>query len=504
MIVKLVIRSGKINTPGRHRSPVPRKPGVKGLSGRPGRIARRPRMHDGTPSATPRPAGGADLLALGFGTTVAMWAVGYVCRFPGLGTPGWLLLLLLLTCLFGGGLLAGLRSGRGWRGGALVGLLAGLLNLLVLGSLLGGEQPNRLAPSAAGWLPGSLLLSGLLGAAGALVGAGAVPRRREPGAGIASPPDSPAWTPAFAWVAVAATFLLLLAGGIVTSQEAGLAVVDWPNSYGYNMFLYPLARMTGGIYYEHAHRLLGSLVGLTTLVLAIHLLRTDRRPWLKRTAVAAVALVVLQGILGGLRVTGRFTLSDSPADTSPSLTLAVLHGVTGQIFFGLMVALALFTSRRWRSRRESLPLPCAGSDRGLARLLAAALLVQLVLGAILRHVAGGLLVHITVAMVVVAVAVVLGVRTAGLYGAAPPLPRLGRILLGLIGLQLLLGLGALVAVNAERSGVAPHAADVVLTTAHQATGALLLACAVAILAWLHRLTVPAPRSAARGVALAED
>jgi cytochrome c oxidase assembly protein subunit 15 len=428
------------------------------------------------------PIHGADTLALGFGTTVTMWAIGYICRFPSLNAPSWLLLFLLLVSLFGGGLLAGSRTDRGVRGGMAVGLLAGILNLLVLGSLLA---------------------SSLLGAAGALMGKRLRrPRALQETAREDRPP--PEWTTAFAAVAAAATFLLLVAGGIVTSHEAGLAVVDWPNSYGYNMFLYPLARMTGGIYYEHAHRLLGSLVGLTTLVLVVHLLRTDPRPWLKRTAGAALVLVVVQGILGGLRVTGRFTLSTSPAETEPSLLLAVVHGVTGQVFFALMTVLAVFTTRRWRQSGEPAIAPAAGLERILARLLAGSLLVQLVLGAILRHEASGLLVHVTMAVVVVALAVSLGVLVIHLHGTLAPLPRYGRLLLVLGGLQVGLGLGALAAVGAVRTGGAPRPADLILTTAHQATGALLLGCAVSLLAWLQRLTAAGPQVATRPITLAGE
>ena len=109
------------------------------------------------------------------------------------------------------------------------------------------------------------------------------------------------------------------------------AVVDWPNTEGYNMFLYPLARMTGGVYLEHAHRLLGSLVGFTTLMLAVHVQITERRGALKALAWTALGFVVVQGILGGLRVTGHFTLSTRPADTDPKVVLAAIHGVFGQV-----------------------------------------------------------------------------------------------------------------------------------------------------------------------------
>lgn len=293
-------------------------------------------------------AGRADrafILATGFGTSVAMWTIGYVCRIPPAVVPSWLLLLFLLATLLTGGWVAGRMSGQGLRAGLYTGLLASILNLLILGSLVTGQEPNRIVPTALLWVPGSILVGLGLGALGGAVGG------RRP---IATRTD---WTAAFALVAAAATYLLLVVGGIVTSQKAGLAVVDWPNSFGYSMFLYPLSRMSGGIYYEHAHRLFGSLVGLTTLVLAIHVQRGDQRIWLRRFAILAVVAVVIQGLLGGLRVTGRFTMSQSAAETAPNIALAIVHGVFAQIFFGMMVAIAVFTTPTWKNTRMPTRMP---------------------------------------------------------------------------------------------------------------------------------------------------
>ncbi|HBP19430.1 MAG TPA: hypothetical protein DEA08_16780, partial [Planctomycetes bacterium] len=256
------------------------------------------------------------ILALGFGTTVAMWAVAYFCRLPGVMAPGPLLAALFVACLVAGGFLSGKWLGGGSRPAALVGAqvgaLAGLLNLLILGSVfrdvLGGN-----AGQAVFWVPGTIAAMAVLATVGALLS-------RERAA-----PGERAWSSAFGRVAACATLLLLSAGGLVTGHDAGLAVPDWPNSFETNMFLYPLSRMTGGIYYEHAHRLFGSLVGLTTLVLAVHLVRNDRRRWLKGLAIAAFVAVCVQGLLGGLRVTGKLTLSADAADLSPSTALAVVH-----------------------------------------------------------------------------------------------------------------------------------------------------------------------------------
>lgn len=424
-------------------------------------------------------------MAIGFGTSVVMWTIGYICRFPGVGTPSWLLLCLLLLCLVGGGYIAGRVSDRPIAAGLLTGLIAATLNLLVLGSLLSGSEPGTIVPSALWWLPGSLLVSSLLGGIGGL--SAVVGRSRHTADTAWFDPNGVA---ALAIVGVAATFLLLIVGGIVTGSEAGLAVVDWPNSYGYNMFLYPLARMTGGIYYEHGHRLLGALVGLTTVVLALRLYRVEPRRWLRRLGLFAVALVALQGVLGGLRVTGHFTLSSDPTVTQPSIWLAVAHGVLGQLFFATMVAIAVFASTAWTRATQAQVDPAAATDRGLTRIFAAALVLQLVLGALVRHVSGGLMIHMTMAVVVIFAGLAVGVRAWGRAAPGPELSRLGKTLLALLVVQLILGMGALVAIGVQRSDTAPLPLDIALTTAHQGTGALLLACAVALVLWTQRRLRP--------------
>jgi len=425
-----------------------------------------------------KPKQGA-LLTLGFGTATAMWAAAYVARLPAVMAPGWLLLPILLVCLLLGGYAAGRFARLGWAGGMKTGLVASLLNLLILGSLLGGPAPNRIVPSALWWIPGSFLVAALLGAIGGLAGTRAAGGERER-----------SWTALLARVAVAATFLLLIAGGVVTGKRAGLAVVDWPNSFGYNMFLYPLARMSGDIFYEHAHRLLGSLVGLTTLVLAIHVGRVESRRPVKALLGGAFFLVVIQGVMGGMRVTGRPTLSTSPLAMSPSVSLAAIHGVTGQIFFGFLVAAAVLLSMTWRRSGPPVARASAGTDRRLAVLLTVLLVVQITLGAILRHMAGGLHLHIALAVVVLGVAIGSGVRAWGLYEGVLPIPKTGISLLVWAAVQVLLGIAALIATGFSPPTGEPTVADVTITTIHQAVGALLLAHAVVLLLWFHRLVRP--------------
>lgn len=418
------------------------------------------RLMNAGSSETPRGAG--DVLAIGFGTTVAMWGMGYLARLPVVLAPPALVFLFMLTALVGGGFVAGRHGVRGVRGGVYAGALTGLLNLLVLGSFLA-------TPNAALWFPGSIVFSATLGAGGAWLGS----RRRG------SPCSTADWTAAMAKVAVAATFLLLVAGGLVTSNQAGLAVADWPSSYGYNMFLYPFSRMTGGIYYEHAHRLLGALVGLTTLALASHLAQVETRAWVRRMGFGAVALVIFQGILGGLRVTEK------------NIDLAVVHGVTAHLFFSLLVAIAIVWTRAWRSDRAASPSERALTDRRLAGIGVAAVLLQIVFGAIQRHLALGLMLHIASAFVVAALTITSGIRAWGFHPGEPTLRRAGLTVVYVTATQFALGFCAWIARGAWTQGALSPEWKVVVTTLHQGTGAVLLAATVALRLWLSRLVVPA-------------
>ncbi|MGO8765910.1 MAG: COX15/CtaA family protein [Limisphaerales bacterium] len=185
------------------------------------------------------------------------------------------------------------------------------------------------------------------------------------------------WLHRFAVLAAISTFLLLAAGGLVTSHEAGMSVPDWPNSYGYNMFAFPPSKWIGGIFYEHTHRLWATAVGLMTTILAVWILLKDPRKWMKWLGVAAFLLVVAQGVLGGLRV----VLNNAH--------LGVIHGVVGQSYFVLMCALALFTSGLW----QRIPESKTNVPRHLRNLVLVATLlifVQLILGATMRGQHAGL------------------------------------------------------------------------------------------------------------------
>lgn len=435
----------------------------------------------GLPSVERRTAA----LVVGFGTAVALWGLGYAARLPAVNFGSPLLFGGLIAVVVLGGIALGRYTGGGWRLGLASGLVCGALNLLVLGSFLSGEDSSGVIPAAVVWIPGFLAVSALLSSAGALIG-GRWIRRARP---------HTEWTSSFLWVAVAAALLLMAAGGVVTSTGTGLAVVDWPNTFGYNMFLYPFSRMTGGIYYEHSHRLLGALVGLTTVVAAALLQATDRRNWVRGLGWLAVVVVGVQGVLGGLRVTGRITLSTSPEVMQPSLLLAMVHGVLAQLFLGLLVALAAFTSQTWRGRGHVTSRATAGTDRTLAVALLGLLILQLVLGAAHRHFGTLLLAHLAVGVLLAApLAVHVGMRAWGGYAEQPVLRRLGRALVVAVTIQVVLGFAAFAASGARETGSLGPNPEIIATTAHQWFGAVLFALAVLVATFQFRLTVISPFS----------
>lgn len=182
----------------------------------------------------------------------------------------------------------------------------------------------------------------------------------------------------FAVLTAIATFFLLAAGGLVTSHEAGMSVPDWPNSYGYNMFLFPPSKWIGGIFYEHAHRLSASAVGFMTTILAVWLWFKDPRKWMKWLGIAAFLLVVAQGVLGGLRVVLKLD------------NLGAIHGVVGQSFFVLLCAIALFTGKLWHKTLEENRFNVPASLRALVLTGTFLIFCQLALGATMRAQHAGL------------------------------------------------------------------------------------------------------------------
>jgi cytochrome c oxidase assembly protein subunit 15 len=442
---------------------------------------------------TPLPEGGfaarrasplARSLALGFGGALAMWALAYFAMMtPGL-IVGEALFVLTLACVFVTGLVAG-RHRQAGESGAMAAMKAAFvtatLNMLLIGSLAGGHTPRDKMMQLLLWTVGNYVVSLALGALG-----GALASTRQ-----SHGQSQRNWFSVFTRIAAATVLLLLITGGLVTGLEAGLAVPDWPTSYGHNMLLYPLSEMIGGRFFEHAHRLYGMLVGVTAITLAISAFWLDNRRWLRALAVVYLLIVCTQGYLGGARVhlinTG----------------LAVMHGVFGQVVFATVCAIAACTSPIWISGIQSSSRPSAKTDRTWTVVLVLALLLQLALGAMYRHMLHKhvLYTHILWAVFVAALAIFTGVRAASRYADLPVLPRLGKATMHTVGLQIALGIVALIAVLARPSATPPTAEqatpiaeiplwEITFTTAHQATGALLLGLATMLMLWTRRLLRP--------------
>jgi cytochrome c oxidase assembly protein subunit 15 len=275
------------------------------------------------------------------------------------------------------------------------------------------------------------------------------------------------WPHRLAVILVCATFPLLFIGGLVTSKGAGLAVPDWPTTFGYNMFLYPWSKMVGNIFYEHSHRLVGSLVGLLAIALVLALWLREQRAWLRWLGVAALLLVIAQGILGGLRV---ILLQH---------TLAIVHACFAQAFFALTVGLALFTSREWASEPTQVAIIDNGRLWRLGTITTALIYVQTIFGAVLRHSGERLDAHLFVAGLVALHVILLIARVTRNHGADLKRVRLALSLGVLMLLQMLLGVGSYLAKFTQLLRL-PMDAIALLTTTHVIVGALMLAISLAL------------------------
>jgi cytochrome c oxidase assembly protein subunit 15 len=286
-----------------------------------------------------------------------------------------------------------------------------------------------------------------------------------------------AWPYRLALITTAATFILILAGGIVTTTGTGMAVPDWPSTFGHNMFLYPWSKMIGGIFYEHTHRLIGSLVGSLTLTLAILLWALEPRRWVCALGVVALAAVTMQGVLGGLRV---ILAQDA---------LAIVHGGFAHAFFALVAALALFTSPGWRTPPSILAsAPDAFRLRRLALYTTVGLYVQVLLGTLVTHLGVRLDAHLSVAALVSAAVVLLGFRIARARADWPELVRPTEVLHGLWALQMLLGLGAYVAKFHAEDIALGAATALVLAVSHRLAGGLMLITSLMVTLRVYRRT----------------
>jgi len=270
-----------------------------------------------------------------------------------------------------------------------------------------------------------------------------------------------------------ATFFLILAGAKVTSHDAGLATYDWPLSNGQ---VFP--DMVGNLYWEHGHRMIATVVGMLTIALAVYVQIREKRTWVKRLGWLALGGVIAQGLLGGLTVKLNLPLAVSTA-----------HATLAQLFFLTTVSLAVFTSPGWASQDTSVCEEGAGvSVRTMGVVTLALILAQLVLGATLRHSAtwdqflpSGLLVaHIAGAVIVSGALFVTVLTVLRRHPDSKFLTRPAYIALGLLIVQLLLGLTAYITRSASPFGAQPLNPMITITVAHVACGALVFAATIVL------------------------
>jgi cytochrome c oxidase assembly protein subunit 15 len=280
---------------------------------------------------------------------------------------------------------------------------------------------------------------------------------------------------AFAVFVACATLVVITAGALVTSNDAGLSVPDWPTSFGY---LIKVPHFVGGVRYEWTHRMLaGSLLTLT-LSIALWTVIIERRRWLRWLAIGAFCTVIVQAVLGGLTV----LLFQPPA-------VSTAHATVAQTFFCIAAAIALFTGRRWVEEQPRVEFDQRRPSLFTLTLLSIFVLyVQLILGGMFRHHGMSWWPHVANAVVVSFVLAWTAVRALSVYSNTDAIRRPAIMMLSLLIAQLCLGFTAfLTRIAWGRDAAQPELPMVVSTVSHVAMGALLLATAVilAIQVWRH-------------------
>jgi len=279
--------------------------------------------------------------------------------------------------------------------------------------------------------------------------------------------------------------VLIVLGALVTSNDAGLSVPDWPTSFG---SLYKIPPMVGGVKYEHGHRMFAEFIGLLIIAMAVWTQRVEQRKWMRVLGWIALAAVVGQGVLGGLTVLFYLPWAISTA-----------HATLAQTIFCVVTAMALFTSKSWLQNSE--PIAEHGLMPGtpaLTAITAACVCVQLILGAAFRHSGIKLLPHLIGACVVTAMLCWTVVRVLTRYGNVAQLRRPAQLILALLMIQLGLGFAAYVTrlqwmLDAPR----PTTSIVISTVSHVAGGALVLATSVILAIQTRRMiTVDASEAVA--------
>jgi cytochrome c oxidase assembly protein subunit 15 len=283
----------------------------------------------------------------------------------------------------------------------------------------------------------------------------------------------------YAILVACATFFLIIAGALVTSNDAGLATPDWPLSNGQ---VFP--KMVGNLFWEHGHRMVATTVGMLTIVLTIWILMKEKRSWVRKLGVFALLAVIAQGLLGGLTVKLMLPLAVSTA-----------HATLAQLFFCTTVSLAVFTSRSWM---EARPIPEVKGSLSLNYLCSTALVtifLQLILGATLRHSATWdkhLPTELILAHIGGAVTVTIGLGSAAIatlrrYKDEKFLTRPAMVALSLLGVQVCLGVAAFMTRLASPNDPQPLNPMIGITVAHVACGALVFVSTIVLTLRTYRV-----------------
>jgi len=276
-----------------------------------------------------------------------------------------------------------------------------------------------------------------------------------------------------------ATFLLIIAGALVTSNDAGLSVPDWPTSFG----TFRMPRMVGGVKFEHGHRMIAGTVSILTMVLALWLWRSESRRWVRRLGALTVVTILAQAVLGGITV--LFYLP---------VAISVSHACLAQIFFCLTVSVALFTRSDWQWDQQHLQDSTAPSLRQLSASTSAAIFLQLLLGAAFRHKGFGISPHIVGAVVVTGGVLWLLVRILTRYPKERAVLRPVLLLTALLVVQLGLGGVSYFLKMAAMNAPQPLSPLIETTAAHVAVGALVLASSLVVTLQVFHNVAAAPRA----------
>jgi len=276
------------------------------------------------------------------------------------------------------------------------------------------------------------------------------------------------------------TVFLFVAGALVTSNDAALAVPDWPLSF-HKFF----PEMTGGVFYEHGHRMIAGVLAALTVVLAVVVWRAEERRWLRWFAVIAVGGVLAQAILGGQVVIQLL-----------HYWLPVIHACFAQMVFAVVLSIAVFTSKWWVSER--LQLEDAGSPpmHTVAIINATVIYLQVILGAGFRHQYLPIWPHMAGALIVLGVVIWTAVVLRKRFGNSPELSRARVLLHAIFGVQFLLGLAAYWSRLSTANAPQPMPVMVTLTVIHTVLGAILFAFSVLIVLLCYRLIPAKGRQAA--------